>query len=68
MNEKLTMVGLSYLNDFLNQWNMVFWVNMNSNYHFKREPHKMDKLTKTFRRETADELFECVWRFCGVGA
>ena len=30
---------------------------------FKRQPHKMVKHT-----QIADELFECVWPFCGVGA
>ena len=24
--------------------------------------------TQTIRRQIADELFECVWRFCGIGA
>ena len=37
---------------------------------YKRRPHKMVKHTQTIRRQqlaTADELFECVWSFCGVG-
>ena len=33
-----------------------------------RQFHKMVKHTQTIRRETADELFECVWPFCGIGA
>ena len=24
--------------------------------------------TQTIRRQIADELFECVWPFCGIGA
>ena len=28
----------------------------------------MVKHTKTIRRHIADELFECVWPFCGIGA
>ena len=35
---------------------------------FKRQPHKMDKHTERICRQFADELFECVWPFCGVGA
>ena len=34
---------------------------------FKRQPHKMLKQTQTIRRLIADELFECVWSFCGIG-
>ena len=37
------------------------------NFTFKHQPHKMVKHTQTIRRETADELFECVWSCCGVG-
>ena len=28
----------------------------------------MVKHTQTIRRQFADELFECVWPFCGTGA
>ena len=28
----------------------------------------MVKHTQTIRRQTADELFECVWLFCEIGA
>ena len=28
----------------------------------------MVKHTQTIRRQFADELFECAWQFCGVGA
>ena len=28
----------------------------------------MVKHTQTIRRQIADELFECVWPFCGIGA
>ena len=34
---------------------------------FKRQPHKMVKHTQTIPWLAADELFECVWPFCGVG-
>ena len=37
-------------------------------YPFKCQPHKMVKHTQTICRLLADELFECVWPFCGVGA
>ena len=33
---------------------------------FKHQPLKMVKHTQTIRRQYADELFECVWPFCGV--
>ena len=29
---------------------------------------KMVKRTQTIRRQIADELFECVWLFWGIGA
>ena len=35
---------------------------------YKRQPHKMVKHTQTIRRLTADEFFEYVWPFCGIGA
>ena len=41
---------------------------MDSLQPFKRQPHKMVKHTQTIRRQFADELFECVWPFFGVGA
>ena len=28
----------------------------------------MVKHTQIIRRQIADELFECVWPFCGIGA
>ena len=28
----------------------------------------MAKHTQTIRRQFANELFECVWPFCGIGA
>ena len=37
-------------------------------YPFERQFHKMVKHTQTIRRQIADELFECVWLFCGIGA
>ena len=39
-----------------------FWV-----YPFKHQFHKMVKHTQTISRQIADELFECVWPFCGTG-
>ena len=35
---------------------------------FKRQFHKMVKHTQTIRRQIADELFECVWQYYGIGA
>ena len=35
---------------------------------FKRQSHKMVKHTQTVRRQIADELFECIWPFYGIGA
>ena len=35
---------------------------------FKRQFHKTVRRTQTIRRQFADELFECVWPFCGIGA
>ena len=37
-------------------------------YPFKRQYHKMVKHTQTTRRQFADELFECVRPFSGIGA
>ena len=34
----------------------------------EHQPHKMIKHTQTIRRQFADELFECIWSFCDVGA
>ena len=34
----------------------------------KCQSHKMVKHTQTIRRQIADELFECVWLFCEIGA
>ena len=34
----------------------------------KRESHKMVKHTQTIRRPLDDELLECVWPFCEIGA
>ena len=33
-----------------------------------RRFHKMVEHTQTIRQQVADELFECVWSFCGIGA
>ena len=35
---------------------------------FKRQINKVAKHTQTIRRQVADELFECVWPFCMIGA
>ena len=37
-------------------------------YPFKRQSHKMVKHTQTIRRRIADELFDCVWPICWIGA
>ena len=37
-------------------------------YAFKRQSHKMVKHTQTIRRQIVDELFECAWPFCEIGA
>ena len=34
----------------------------------ERQYHKMVKNTQTIRRQFVDELFECVWPFCGIDA
>ena len=34
---------------------------------FKRQINKVAKDTQTIHRQFADELFECVWPFCGIG-
>ena len=34
----------------------------------KRQSQKMVKHAQTIRRQIADELFECVWTFCGIAA
>ena len=35
---------------------------------FKRKSHKIVEHAQTIRREIADELFECVWPLCEIGA
>ena len=37
-------------------------------YTFKRQALKMVKHSQTIRHQFADELFECVWPFWGLGA
>ena len=37
-------------------------------YENQKRINKMAKHTQTIRRQFADELFECVWPFCGIGA
>ena len=34
----------------------------------KPQSHKMVKHTQTIRHQFANELFECVWPFCDIGA
>ena len=45
-----------------------FLLNKNLFHLFKRQTHKMLKHNQTIRRQTVDELFECVWPFSGIGA
>ena len=33
-----------------------------------RQINKVAKHTQTSRQQFADELFECFWPFCGIGA
>ena len=48
------------------EWGPVFlW--LLTNLTFKHQFHKIAKHTQTIRRQFADELFECVWPFCGIG-
>ena len=35
---------------------------------YERQPHKMVKHTQTIRRQIADECFEYIWQFYGLGA
>ena len=37
------------------------------NQPFKRQINKMAKRTQAISRKSADELFEYVWSFCGIG-
>ena len=37
-------------------------------YENQKRINKMAKHTQTIRRQFADELFECVWPFFGIGA
>ena len=34
----------------------------------KRQSHEMVKHTQTICRQIADELFECIWPYCEIGA
>ena len=53
----IPIIGLSLVTSSINR----IWP-------FKRQFHKMVKHTETIRRQIAEELFECVWPFCGIGA
>ena len=48
--------------------NLEYKVQVQIAQPFMRQPHKMAKHTQTIRRLLANELFECVWPLCGVGA
>ena len=47
---------------------MFFFQALQSAYSFKRQPHEMVKHTQSNSSATANESFECVWPFSGVGA
>ena len=44
---------------------VLFYLSLHELFY---SPHKMVKHTQTISRQTGDELFECVWPFCGVSA
>ena len=46
------------------QWNHIESIQLNP---LSAKPDKMVKQTQTIRRLTANELFQCVWPFCGIG-
>ena len=58
------------LSDVLREYRKrpVAWNGLRLPWPFKHQPQKMAKHTQTICRQKADELFECVWPFCGVGA
>ena len=37
-------------------------------FSLSHESHKMFKHTQKIRRQIGNELFECVWPFCGIDA
>ena len=43
----------------------IIWLKLVTGLLFKRRPHEMVKHTQTIPRQIDDELFECVWPFCG---
>ena len=48
--------------------NLVDYVyNCSTTEPFKHQSEKMVKHSQTIRRQSADELFECVWSFCEIG-
>ena len=54
----------SYWENLLQFWMLLSKASVNP---FKHQSHKMVKHTQTIRRQSADELFECVWPFCEIG-
>ena len=47
---------------------LSFLISLATFQPFKRQINKLAKHTPTIRRQFADELLECVWLSCGIGA
>ena len=60
--------NIIFAGKYRNCYNHHYYIFCLFYYPFKRQFHKMAKHTQTIRRQIADELFECVWPFCGIGA
>ena len=55
----------------MNVRKLYLYKNIRIEYYFspfKNQLHKVVTLTQAIHRQIADELFESVWPFCGVGA
>ena len=64
------IVHLKHMQNFRSKKQYV-WNSLNIRrkfWPFKPQSHKMVKHTQTIRRQIANELFECVWPFRGIGA
>ena len=59
---------LSYRNQSIDLLDWFLYDNGLRNERVKRQLHELVKHTQTIGREIADELFECVWPLCGIGA
>ena len=65
----LLIIGfIDVVNNRFYIWMFLMIAFANLFYPFKRQSRKMVKHTQTIRRQFSDELFNCVWPLCEIGA